>query len=59
MGNLRNVLVVRKTDYMRNEETRKICYVEKGVLERINEIMLRWLGHVERMDNYWLVKQMF
>src|SRR5678816_3422023 len=49
MDNLRGMLGVRRIDKMRNESIRELCGVKKGVNERINENMLRWFGHVERM----------
>ena len=30
---------------------RELCGVTKGVDERIDEGVLRWFGHVERMEN--------
>src|SRR5678816_2920524 len=33
--------------------------VKKGVNERIIESMLRWFGHVERMNDSRLVKRMY
>ena len=59
MDNLRGVLGVRKTDKMRNEYIREMCGVVKGVIERINESILRWFGHMERMDENRLVKKMY
>jgi hypothetical protein len=59
MDNLRGVLGIRRTDKMRNEYIREVCGVDKGVIERINESMLRWFGHVERMDGNRLVKRMY
>src|SRR5678815_3227880 len=58
MDNLRNVLDVR-INKMRNEHIRELCCVKKGVNERINEITLRWIGHVERLDDSQLVKRMY
>ena len=29
----------------------RLCGVTKGVDERIDESVLRWFGHVERMEN--------
>src|SRR5678816_1405496 len=59
MDNLWGVLDVRRIDKMRNERIRELHGVKKGVNERINESTLRWFGHVERMDDSWLVKQMY
>jgi hypothetical protein len=59
MDNLRGVLGVRKVDKMRNEYIRELCGIEKGVIERISECILRWFGHVERMEEYRLVKKIY
>src|SRR5678815_6092076 len=59
MDNLRGVLGVRRINKMRNELIREWCGVKKGVNERINESMLRWFGHVERMNDSRLVKRMY
>ena len=59
MDNLRSVLGVRRIDKIRNEFIRSTCGVEKGINERINESMLRWFGHVERMDDSRMVKRMY
>src|SRR5678815_4819944 len=56
---LRGILGVRRIDKMRNERIRDLCGVKKGVNERINESMLRWFGHVERMNDSRLVKRMY
>ena len=58
MDNLRSVLGVRRIDRMRNERIRELCGVEKGINERINESLLSWFGHMERMDVNRLVKRM-
>ena len=59
MDNLRVVLGVRRIDKMRNEVIRELCGVEKGVKERISESILRWFGHLERMDESRLVKLVY
>src|SRR5678816_3380272 len=53
------VLGVRRIDEMRNERITELCGVKKGVNERINESMLRWFGHVERVNDSRLVKRMY
>ena len=58
MDNLRSVLGGRRIDKMRNERIREMCGVEREMNERINESLLRWFGHMERMDESRLVKRM-
>src|SRR5678816_1446621 len=58
-ANLRGMLGVKRINKVRNERIREWCGVKKGVNERINESMLRWFGHVERMNESRLVKRMY
>ena len=37
-------------DRVQNARIRELCRVRKGLDERIDEGVLRWLGHVERME---------
>ena len=57
MGNLRGLLGIRKMDKFPNAWIREFCGVTKGVEERINESVLRWFGHVERMENDRIAKR--
>jgi len=59
MDNLRGVLGVKRRDRMRNERIRDICGVKKGVDELIDESVLRWYGHVERMGDERIVKRVY
>ena len=34
-----------------NARVRQLCGLGRGVDEKIDEGVLRWLGHVERMEN--------
>ena len=36
-----------------------MCGVTKGVHERTDEGVLRWFGHLERMDNDRIVKKAY
>ena len=38
---------------------REMCGVTKGVHERTDEGVLRWFGHLERMDNDRIVKKAY
>ena len=59
MDNLRGMLGVRRIDKMRNERIRELCGVKKGMNERINECVLSWFGHMERMEESRLVKRVY
>ena len=49
MKNLRGLLGIRRMDKIPNARIIELCGVTKGVNERIDEGVLRWFGHVERM----------
>ena len=52
------VLGVRK-DKIINEWVRVLCGVEKVVDGRINECVLNWFGHIERMVNRRTTKRVY
>ena len=39
----------RRMDRVLNTQIRELCGVKKSLDERIDEGVLRWFGHVERM----------
>ena len=49
MDNLRGLLGIRRMDRVLNACIRELWEVKKGLDERIDEGVLRWFGHVERM----------
>ena len=51
MDNLRGLFVIRRMDRVLNVRIRELCGVNKRVDKRINEGIIRWFGHVERMEN--------
>ena len=51
IDNLRRLLGIRRMDRVPNAHIREFCGVKKGLDERINEGVLWWFGHVERMEN--------
>ena len=51
MDNLRGLLGIRRIDRTQNAWIRELCGVRKGVNERIDEGVLRWFGHMERVKN--------
>ena len=44
-------------DRVRNEEVRRRAGIEREVASRADERVLRWFGHVERMDEYRLARR--
>ena len=42
-----------------NAHMKQLCKVTKGVDEKINEDILRWFGHVERMENDRIAKMVY
>ena len=51
MDNLRGLLGIRKMDKVPNARIRELNGVEKCVDEWIDEVVHRWFGHVEKMEN--------
>ena len=49
MDNLRGLLGIRRMNRVPNTRIRELCEVTNGVDERIDEGVLRWFGHVERI----------
>ena len=43
-------------DRVRNEEVRRRAGVEKEIAYRADQRVLRWFGHVERMDEYLMAR---
>ena len=50
MDNLRELLGIRRMDRVLNARIRMLCGVRKGLDERIDEGVLRWFIHVEKME---------
>ena len=46
-------------DRVSNARIRELCGVKKGLGERIDEGVLRWFGHVERMESDRVVKSLY
>ena len=59
MNNLRGLLGIRRMDSVPNARLREFCRVKKGVDERIDEGVLRWLGYGERMENDRIAKRVY
>ena len=59
MDNLRGLLGFRMMDRVPNARVRELCGVKNGLDEGIDESMLRWFNHVEKMENDWIGKRVY
>jgi hypothetical protein len=50
---------VKLSDRVRNDVIREECGVKEDVVTKIEINMLRWFGHVERMDERRLTKEIY
>ena len=44
-------------DRVRNEEVRMRAGIERELASRVDQRVLRWFGHVERMDEYRITRR--
>ena len=44
-------------DRVRNEEVHRRAGIEREIPSRADQRVLRWFGHVERMDDYRMVRR--
>ena len=49
---LRSLVGVSRMDRVRNEEVRRRAGIERELASRAGQRVLRWFGHVERMDEH-------
>ena len=49
--------LVSRMDRVRNEEMRRRGGIEMELASRADPRVLRWLGHVERMDDYRMARR--
>ena len=54
---LRSLVGVSRIDRVRNEEVRRRAGIEMVLASRADQRALRWFGHVERMNNYSMVRR--
>ena len=54
---LRNLVGVSQMDKVRNEEVRRRAGIEIEFASRADQRVLRWFGHVERMDEYRMARR--
>ena len=59
MDNIRGLLGIRRIDRAQNPQVRELYRVMKGVDERIDEGVLLWFIHVERMENDRIAKSVY
>ena len=59
MDNLRGLLGIRRMDRVPNAQIIELWLVTKGVDERIDEGVLRWFAHVERVKNDRFAKRVY
>ena len=58
MDNLRGLLGIRRMDRVPNAWKRELCGVKKVLDEKVDEGVLRWFGHVERMERDMITKSL-
>ena len=47
---LKSLVGVSRMDWVRNEEVRRRALIERELANRADQRVLRWFGHVERMN---------
>ena len=57
MDNLRGLLGIRGMDRVLNARIRELCGVRKSLDERIDEGVLQWFSHVERIERDSIAKR--
>ena len=57
MKYLRSLVGVSLMDRVRNEELRRRARIERELASRTDQRVLRWFGHVERMDEYRMARR--
>ena len=59
MDNLKGLQGISRMDRVPNAWIKELCGVRKGLHERIDEGVLRWFDHVERMERDMIVKRVY
>ena len=59
VDNLKSLVGIRRMDKASNAGIRQLCGMTKGLDEKIDEGVLRWFGHVERMKNDRIDKRVY
>ena len=53
----RSLVGVSRIDRIRNEEVRLRAGIERELASRAYQRVLKWFGHVERMDKYRMTRR--
>ena len=53
----RSLVGVSRMNRGRNEEVRRRAEIERELVSRADQRVLRWFGHVERMDEYRMARR--
>ena len=54
---LRSLVGVSRMDRVRNEDVRMRAGIERELASRADQRVLRWFGHVERLDDYHIARR--
>ena len=54
---LRSLVRVSRMDRVRKEEVRSRAGIERELASTADQRVLRWFGHVERMDDYCMARR--
>ena len=54
---LKSLVGVSRMGRVRNEEVRRRAGIERELASRADQRVLRWFGHVERMDEYRMARK--
>ena len=54
---LTSLVGVARMDRVRNEVVRRRAGIERELASRADQRVLRWFGHVERMDQYRMARR--
>ena len=54
---LRSSVGVSRMDRVRNEEVRRRAGIGMELVRKADQIVLKWFGHVERMDEYHMARR--
>ena len=59
MSCLRSMCRMIRRDRVRDEQIRRRCGLQRSLSERGEAAALRWVGHIERMEEERLVKKLY